>query len=113
MWNKYSCDVGIKELAIQIDNFIVKNYPNVNKKFRFYYISYFYKGKTILYIWLYKNKLEIFFKDKDNVLKFISDKIPKGITIGFNKSLKLNDVNTFNKTKNIIEKYFNFYLPDE
>lgn len=110
MWDSYNCEVHIRNLAIDLDNFIRKEYPEIKKKFRLYYLSYFYKGKAILYIWLYKNKLRVFFKDKDNSLKFVSDKIPKGITIGFNKRLELSDIKKFNETKSIIREYFNSYL---
>lgn len=111
MWKNYKTNKRIKKIAIELDEYIKKTYPEIRMEFRSYYLSYFINGRVILYIWIYSNNLGIFFKDEDNLLKSTSNKIPKGITTGFNKIYRVNNnTNKIKKSKSIIKKYFNLYF---
>ena len=109
MLDTYKCKEFIKELALDLDKEITTNYPTIKKKCRLYYISYYHNRRTILYVWLYRDKLGIFFKDKENILKSVSKEIPKGITIGFNRRYEVKAKEEMSNAKKLIKQYFSYY----
>lgn len=106
----YNADENIKNYTDNLDDFLIKNFEGLLKIYRKYYIAYYYKNQAVLYLWVTKKILWIYFKDSKNLLKELLNKVPKGVTRGFNKRLKVANNANLDKAKKIILKYITTYF---
>lgn len=104
MIEQYHTTDELKVIAKQIDK-TATSVKGIERRYRQYYISYFDGDTAVLYLWFNKDRLFIYFKDKEGCFDGLDSNIPHGITEGFNKRIKVVDDKTKEKAQKIILQY--------